>query len=254
MRVSNVQICLLVPILLIGALFAAPSAKADKPTLAFVASSLTDVLEAVAKRYSDENSDAEIKLSFAGSGQLARQIDAGAPADILITAHREWLDWALLRDLLQEDSVREVAGNRLVVAVRREVENWANVEAMLTTGRFAMADPDSVPAGLYGRNALKALGWWEQARHHAAFSESARITLLRLVRGEVQAAIVFESDLRQFSELRSVRVFREEETGPIRYHAALTKNARDAAAPFLEFLASKKALAIFSEQGFTLPD
>ncbi|MFD0915309.1 molybdate ABC transporter substrate-binding protein [Pseudahrensia aquimaris] len=229
----------------------AASAQASDRILVFAASSLTDVMKDLAKAFEQESSVA-VTLSFAGTGQLARQIEAGAPADLVVTADEEWMNWLAQRQLVNVTSVLPIAGNRLIVAVRGETENWANVPALLTRSRFAMAEPESVPAGRYAREALMSLGLWNKAKSNAVFGENVRLALRRLELGEVEAAIVYASDLNLAKNVREAMAFRPELHSPIQYKAGLVaRNERaDGAAAFLRFVKSPKAGKVFRDAGF----
>ncbi len=193
--------------------------------LVFVPASMTDVMHALAEVHEKAGGD-EVVLSMASTSQLARQLDAGAPADVFLTADEQWMDWALQRDLVSPDTITTFAGNTLVVAVRREVENWADVDAMLTSERFAMAEEEAVPAGRYAKEVLVTRGLWEQAQHRAVRAENVRTTLRLVARGEVDAAIVYRTDVNVEPETRVAFTFPQSDHAPIRYFASLTAGCR----------------------------
>ncbi|MEP1209629.1 MAG: molybdate ABC transporter substrate-binding protein [Rhizobiaceae bacterium] len=229
------------------------SAWARDSILVFAPASMTDVLNDAAGEY-ESQSQTSVVLSFAGTQQLARQLDAGAPADIYITADRDWMDWSISRDLIVADNVFALAGNRLVVAVRNEVENWADLEALLTQNRFAMAEPDTVPAGRYARQALQQKGVWEMARRQAVFGDNVRTTLRRLARGEVTSAIVYGTDAAIEPRVRPFFVFPPKAHDQIIYWAAVTgKNPSAQALGFVSFLKGADAGRVFAKSGFVPP-
>ena len=224
-----------------------------KPVLAsdllvFAPSSMTEVLNRVLEQYQQATGNG-VKVSVAGTGQLARQIEAGAPANIFISADRTWIDYLQQRKLLIGEP-HDLATTRLVVAVRRETENWVDVKTLLTQSRFAMADPATVPAGRYARQALDKLGWWEEARSRAIYGENVRVTLRRLALGEVEAAIVYASDLEVEPNARAALVFAGGAHEPIIYVAAQVSPAAPGSAQFLEYLTGPKALGILERFGF----
>ena len=148
----------------------------------------------------------------------------------------------------------DLAGNRLVVAVRNEVENWADLEALLTDNRFAMAEPDTVPAGRYARQALQNRGIWEQASRQAVFGDNVRTTLRRLARGEVTSAIVYGTDAAIEPRVRPFFVFPSAAHDKITYWAAATGQAPSAQAlEFVSFLKGADAGRVFAESGFVPP-
>ncbi len=229
------------------------AAQARDTVLVFAPSSMTDVLNDAAELF-ERQSGAKVVLSFAGTQQLARQLDAGAPADIYITADRDWMDWAISRDLIVVDRVFPLAGNRLVVAVRNEVENWVDLNALLTENRFAMAEPDTVPAGRYARQALQNRGIWKAAARQAVFGDNVRTTLRRLARGEVSSAIVYGTDAAIEPRVRSLFVFPNEAHDKIIYWAAATgREPRTQALNFVSFLKNTDAGQVFAKSGFVPP-
>lgn len=226
---------------------------AHERLLVFAAASLTETLSAIAKAF-ETFTGTPVVISYAGTQQLARQLDAGAPASVFISADKVWLDWARERGLLAEQPATIFASNRLVLAVRNEVENWADAESLLTRSRFAMADPEAVPAGRYARQALVSKGWWEKAQPNAVFGENVRVTLKRVSLGEVSGAIVYATDAVIDANVRAVYTFDAESHDPIRYYAAATRTASKEAAVFLNFLETDEARAILKDAGFGQAD
>lgn len=160
---------------------------ADPPqTVVFAAASTTDVVEAVVARHPDADG---IAVSIAASSVLAQQIAAGAPADIFVSADRQWVDW------LSEQGVR--INHRHIVATGRLVvvgPPGSDQEAPFQ-GRVAIADPSHVPAGHYARRALDALGQWTTVKPKAVFVADVRAALAAVQTGAADRAIVFASDI-----------------------------------------------------------
>jgi len=229
-------------------LMAGPVWAADR-ILIFAPSSMTEVIDKITSEFAKSH-DVKPNVSVAGTAQLARQLEAGAPADIFISADKIWMDWLNSRKLIERASQTPIVANRLVVAVRREIENWADVEAMLKTDRFAMAEPSSVPAGRYAKQALVSAGIWQQVKGNAVFGENVRVTLRRVALGEVAAALVYASDVHAEPRTRIGLMFKADSHDAIVYQAAMTKNARDNASDFLDFLISPFARKVFAEAGF----
>ena len=225
-----------------------PAHSADR-LVVFAPSSMVDVMRDLEQAY--EAPERDVSVSIAGTGQLARQIASGAAADIIMTADDRWMDWLVDRNDVQAKSVIAFAGNRLVVAVRRETENWADWQSMIRSNRFAMANPDTVPAGRYGKAALESLGLWDAARENGVFGDNVRVTLQQLIRGEVEAALIYESDLAASADIRALYTFTPEQSGPIRYLAATVGQGGESAEEWLNFLMSNTAQQILAEHGFT---
>src|SRR5450432_2244221 len=129
---------------------------AATPLVVFAAASLTDALDALDSAFTAQT-HIQVKVSYAASSALAKQIEAGAPADVFLSADHEWMDYLEQRKLLRTGTRRDVLGNELVLiapadsAVRLKIAPGFALAQALGAGRLASADPDSVPAGLYGR-------------------------------------------------------------------------------------------------------
>lgn len=221
------------------------SAVAQERITVFAAASLKDAMDRAIPAFKAQ-SGMDAVVSLAASSVLARQVDAGAPAGIFISADMEWMDWLAERGRIDQKSRRVVAGNNLVIAAK---EAGSGEPAALLEDRFAMGDPNHVPAGRYAEAALSSLGLWEKVREHAVFGENVRVALELARRGEVGAAIVYGSDQKAAGDLVRAYIFPKESHPPIVYPAAATSAAPEALA-FLDFLTSEAGQAIFEELGF----
>ena len=204
-----------------------------------------EALEEIGRLF-EQNCECELLFSFAATLTLARQIDAGAKADVFISANQAWADWLEIRQRIKTGSRRVIAGNRLVIASAR---GHAFGLGILLEGRFSMADPISVPGGIYAREALESLGVWEQYRKNAVFSENVRVALSSVRRGDLVSGIVYQSDLKLTQELQTQYVFPESSHTPIQYVAVRT-TGHLLGEQFLMFLESDEAQAIFKSFGF----
>lgn len=216
----------------------------------FAAASMREAMEQAAAAFEAE-SGVETVVSLAASSVLARQIAAGAPADIFISANLAWTDWLEERGFIRAESRRNVAGNDLVIAAGGPMPRIADAGVLLGRGRFAMGDPGHVPAGAYAKAALESLGLWEALKGRAVFGENARVALELARRGEVTAAIVYGSDQKAVEgDLARLYTFPPDSHPPIVYPAAATGNAAPAADAFLAFLSGPQGQAIFRGLGF----
>lgn len=223
----------------------------DGPTV-FAAASLREVLEDIAGGF-QQAGGTKVRLVFAASSVLARQIDSGAPADIYVSADEDWIEWLADRDAINEKDRRVVARNSLVVGFAEGVQPPQKLDAMLTIDRFAMGDPNHVPAGRYAVSALKKFQIWKIVRSNAVFGENVRVALEFLRRGEVSAAIVYASDLTAVPELVKAYVFPDDSHKPIRYVAVQVANGERGAVEFLEFMSGERGKALFAKYGFRPP-
>lgn len=262
MTVLPHRACCLASFIVTALLFAPLGAWAgtpeEQPLRVFAAASLTEVLQQLASDYVATGAKAP-RLTFAASSQLARQIEAGAPADIFVSADQEWMDYLAARDLIQAGTRRDIAGNTLVLiapvdsTIALRLVPGADIARALAGGRLATGDPDSVPAGRYARGALMSLGAWPAVADHLARAESVRVALAYVARAEAPLGIVYATDARTEPRVRIVDSFPENSHLPIRYAAALLRQAPPATGAFLEFLEGEVARRRFRERGFVPP-
>ena len=225
--------------------------------LVFAAASLREVLQEVAADWAARGG-APVRFAFAGTQALARQLDQGAPAELFLSADERWMAWARERGLVRPDSIVPLLGNRLALvapagpAPGLRLAPGLDLGGVLgATGRLAIAEVSSVPAGRYGKHALESLGAWEGVRTRLAMTENVRAALALAARGEVPLAVVYESDARREPRVRVVGVFPEGSHPPIRYPMALAGSAPSAQArAFHAHLRTAAAARIFAAHGF----
>jgi len=227
---------------------------ANSTITVFAASSATEVLTDLAKRF-EANHPVKIRLSFASSSVLARQIEQEAPCDIFLSADQKWMDYVAEKHKIQADSRRDIVGNRLLIVAPANTKLAVTFEknfdfAGAFTGRIAMGDPDHVPAGLYAREALQNLGWWNSLTNRLAPAENVRAALKLVELGEVDAGIVYYSDAKSSAKVSVAGQFPESTHSAIRYPAALCVKASPVAKAFLEYMASKEAAPVWVGAGF----
>jgi molybdate transport system substrate-binding protein len=223
----------------------------------FAAASLTEALDAIDAAFAAQ-AHIQVKASYAASSVLAKQIEAGAPADVFFSADHEWMDYLEQRKLLRTGTRRDVLGNDLVLIapadspVQLKIAPGFALARALGDGRLASADPDSVPAGIYGRAALIELGVWDSVQSRLARAENVRAALAYVARGEAPLGIVYATDAQVEKRVRVVDVFPADTHPAILYPAALTANAQPQAQKYLEFLSGTAAQEIFRRYGFRI--
>ncbi|MBO9574908.1 MAG: molybdate ABC transporter substrate-binding protein [Sphingobium sp.] len=239
-------------------LLAGPAMAQGKGPLVLAAASLQEALTAAADKWTAKG-HARPVISFAASSALARQVDAGAPADLFISADEEWMDYLAGKGLVVPASRADFLANSLVLvapagkAPRLAIgRNMPLVRTLGETGRLAMADPDAVPAGKYGKASLEALGVWSSVANRVARGENVRAALALVERGEAPLGIVYATDARASAKVRVVGTFPASSHPPIRYPLARLKSAtsKDTEA-FRRFLLSQEGRAIFLRFGFS---
>jgi molybdate transport system substrate-binding protein len=236
----------------------AADADAAVGPLVYAAASLTEVLQQIGADYARERG-AVVRLSFGSTATLARQIEAGARADLFVSADQHWMDYVERRGLIQRASRVDLLGNRLVLVAPADsrlaltVGRGMPIRAALgARGRLSLADPASVPAGRYARAALSSLGVWPEVEGRIVAAENVRMALLFVARGEAPLGVVYATDARAEPRVRVVGEFPSTAHPAILYPAALTSGARAAAAPFLQYLTGTSARARFAAAGFSI--
>ncbi len=251
--VRSPRILAVVALVAVVLIVAWPRARNDAPVTVFAAASLADALEGFARRNRDDGGR-PLRFSFAASSTLARQIDAGAGADIFVSASGEWIEHLLGRGRLNDEAVRRPVGNRLVLVARRGAPPLApaDIERRLgTQGRLAVGDPDHVPAGRYARQALERGGQWPRLEPRLARADNVRAALALVARGDAPLGIVYATDAAVAAGVEAVARFDEGLHDPIVYHFALVGDApTPAAREVFEALTGEAGLAALEEHGF----
>jgi molybdate transport system substrate-binding protein len=227
----------------------------QRQILVFAAASLTDALGEIASDY-QKSAHVRVQLSFAASSGLARQIEAGAGADLFFSADTDWMDYLAKRNLIQAATRRSLLGNTLVLiapvhsTITLKIAPHFPLAAALGERRLATGDPDSVPVGRYARSALQALGVWDQVATRIARAENVRVALAYVTHGEAPLGIVYGSDALVDHGVRVVDTFPADTHEPIVYPVALTRSAQASASGFLAYLSSPAAGQVFARYGF----
>ena len=219
--------------------------------LVFAAASLKGPLDQIAERHEG------VTVSYAGSGTLARQIIMGAPADVVLLANQAWMDEMRESGAVQTDTITDFASNALVVIGPAGSDALSlTADAVLDRldgGRMAVGLTNAVPAGIYARQSLEALGLWSDLSAHLAEVDSVRAALVLVSRGQAPLGIVYQSDLRASDRVALVASLPPETHQPIRYTAALTPTAGPKAAAFLDEVLSENGQRILAQAGFLPP-
>jgi molybdate transport system substrate-binding protein len=233
-------------------------AHAPPPVTVFAAASLKNALDDVIHTY-QAATGAEVKVSYAASSAIARQIEAGAPADVFISADADWMDELAKKNLIVAASRRDLLTNHLALIapadsiVKLPIRTGMPLASALgPDGRLALAGPD-VPAGRYGQAALESLGVWPSVKDRLARGENVRATLAFVARGETPLGVVYDTDAKIEPKVRIVGLFPDSSHPRIVYPAALVAGATGrGGANFLAFATSPKASSIFRRYGFVV--
>jgi molybdate transport system substrate-binding protein len=253
LRLAFITLCL-------SMLCGAPGARADEPVIVFAAASLKTALDAAAIAFHADGG-AEVKISYGGSLALARQIVAGAPADIFASADEQSMDEAVKGAVIKTESRVDLLSNQLVVVAPKQ----SSVDALPLTpeaftqaigsGHLATGEVNTVPVGRYAKEALRNLGLWTVVEPHLAMTDNVRAALAFVARGEAPLGIVYATDAAADATVKIVATFPEASHAPIVYPFALTASSHnESATKFLVWLKSSPGRMIFDRQGFKVLD
>ena len=222
----------------------------------YAAASLRDALDELAREYERQGRGKAV-VSYAGSPTLARQIEKGAPADIFISADTDWMDYLAKLGRIRIETRVDLLSNRLVLVAPADsqaklaIDRGFPLAALLDDRRLAMADPESVPAGKYGRAALEALGVWSEVAPKVARAENVRAALALVARREAPFGVVYRTDAMAEPRVRVVGEFSRSLHPDIVYPAAIVAGTRSKIAyEYLRYLRSHAALAVWLRHGF----
>jgi molybdate transport system substrate-binding protein len=244
--------------LAVAAMTAVGAAAPREPTFS-VAVSLKDAVEELGRRFMQAHAGVALRYNFGSSGELQKQIEAGAPIDLFLSAAERHMDELARRGLVVAASRRVFARNVLVAVKPLDSGlDLASPADLLDARvrRVVVGNPKTVPAGQYAEQSLRALGIWERLGPRLVFAENVRQALEYVARGEVDAGFVYASDLAARPG-RVKETFRpgEDTYQPITYPAAVVAGAREPALAeaFIRLLLSAEGQAVLARSGFAPP-
>jgi len=242
--------------LLLAGLLAAPLRAADLTV--YAAASLGGVLEEIGQAW-QATTGGELTLVLAGSSAIARQIEAGAPADLVILANPDWMDVLEAAGEIDSDSRADLLSNRLVLIggwQERDALDLSDPDALLERlgrGRFALALTEAVPAGIYARAALETLGLWDTIAPRLVEADNVRAAMALVSLRAAQLGIVYATDAEAEPRVAVLAEIPADSHPPIVYPAALRMGGdAEAGAALIDFLNSPVSRAVFASHGFGL--
>ena len=232
-------------------------AAAQERVLVFAAASLKNALDEVDAAFTAKTGIAVV-ASYAASPALIKQIEAGAPADVFVSADLDWMDYGAQKKLIKDDTRFNLLGNRLVLIAHKDskyrevvIEPHFDLAGLAGDSRIATGDVRAVPAGRYAKAALEALGEWAKVESKLAMTENVRAALALVARRETALGIVYETDARVEPKVKIIARFPEIWHRPILYPVALTATAKPEARRYLDFLRTATAQVLFERHGFS---
>ncbi|HXF79990.1 MAG TPA: molybdate ABC transporter substrate-binding protein [Usitatibacter sp.] len=235
-------------------LAAAPFARAETITV-FAAASLRESLDAAAKPFEAATGN-KVVVSYAASNALARQIEAGAPATLFVSADLDWVDYVDKRGLTVPGTRVNLLGNDLVLVAPAastasvKIAPGFDIARALGDGRLALANPDAVPAGKYAKAALASLGAWASVERRVAPAENVRAALALVSRNEAPLGIVYRTDAMADKGVRIVDAFPAGSFPAIVYPMVELKGSTPATHALAAYLASPATRPVWEHYGF----
>lgn len=228
------------------------------PLTVFAAASLKESMDEAAAAY-EKSTGQPVRVSYAASSALARQIEQGAPADVFLSADLDWMDYLQQRKLIDPKSRRSLLSNTLALIApatgnTTPIALHPGVDLLPRLGkdgRLALALTSSVPAGKYAKDAFTSLGIWKTLAPRVAEAENVRAALMLVARSEAPLGVVYGSDARAEPGVRVVATFPENTHPPVVYPVArIAASKHPQALAFTQWLGTLPATNIFRRHGF----
>jgi molybdate transport system substrate-binding protein len=238
-------------------LAAAPARAQDTTITVFGAASMKNALDDINAAFT-KMTGIKVAASLAASSALAKQIEAGGPADVFASANLDWMDYLDKKNLIKKDTRTNLLGNKLVLVAPKDskannvhIKRGFNLARLAGDGRIATGDVKAVPVGKYAKAVLENLGSWQAAESKFAMAENVRAALMLVARGEAVLGIVYETDAQVEPGVQIVGYFPQDSYPLVTYPVALTASAKPEAARYLDYLRSNAAKAVFEKYGFS---
>ncbi len=222
------------------------------------AASAADVIETIAKQFEAKHPQVDVRINAGSSSTLARQIEAGVPCDVYLSANQQWVDRLEAASMIDAGTRVDLLGNRLVLIAHHDDDAAVEIAAgeaginWLSDERLAIGDPAHVPGGRYARQAMEALAWWAVLEPLIVPCMDVRSALQFVASQQARFGIVYATDARISKRVRVVAVFDESLHEPIVYPAVLTPRAPDEAAQLFAYFQGEAAADVFRDAGFVV--
>ncbi len=231
-------------------------AASARPLMVFAAASLSDALREIGANYAAQTGE-KVLFNFAASSLLARQIEAGAPADLFFSADEAKMDWVAKAGLILKGTRKSLLSNTLVVVVPSNSRLKLDSPKALAdpaVKRVALADPEAVPAGVYARDYLKKIGIWEAMKPKVVPAENVRAALAAVASGNVEAGMVYRTDAAVSKRVRVACEIPASQGPRISYPMAILNDTKSPASArrFAACLESAAARRVFKRCGFVV--
>lgn len=212
--------------------------------------SLKDALETLKKMYVAKNPNTEIVYNFGSSGLLQKQIEEGAPVDLFISAGKKQMDELAAEGLIVPSTRSNLVSNVMVLIVSREkkdtIRSFGDLPAKAQS--FSIGEPDTVPAGKYGKQTLESMKLWDKMEKRIVFANNVRQVMAYVDSGNVDAGLVYKSDTVAMKSGVVAAEAPAQSHAPIEYPMARVKSSKNPAAvdKFVQFLKTQSASQVFA--------
>jgi molybdate transport system substrate-binding protein len=221
------------------------------------AASLTNALQRVAQDFSATHPQTTVRFNWGGSGTLARQIEAGAPVDLFVSASDKVMDSLQTSSLIDPASRSVLVHNQLVLIVPAQSETKIHDFTDLAEAKkISIGDPRFVPAGMYATEVFQFYDLTQQVQAHLILASHVRQVLTYVAEQDVEAGLVYKTDALEMADKVRIAAYAPEDSHlPIVYPAAIVKASqhKQLAQEFLNYLNTREAKVIFAHYGFQTP-
>lgn len=240
---------------IIALLFCTQPSFSVERLLVYAAGSTSNAVTEIINLYNHQNPAIQVKVSFASSSTLAKQIEAGAPAQIYISANPKWMDYLQQRELIKNESRADILRNKLVLITPKDRSFEVDINkkyglAEKLNGKLCLGAPNHVPVGIYAKQTLTSLDWWDILKPSVVSTNDVRAALTLVETGECAAGIVYFTDANSSTKIDLITEFPANSHDPIVYPVAALASAPDSAHTFINYLQSAQAKNIFEKYGF----
>jgi len=248
-----------ITILLFGfsLLMAAQAVFSSETLLLYAAASTYNPISEIIGQFNNLQKEIKVKASFASSSTLAKQIQAGAPAHLFISANPKWMDFLERQNLIAPGSRTNLLRNKIVLISPASKPLTVKMEKQYDfagqfDGKLCMGDPDHVPAGIYAKQGLSFFNWWDDIKPKVVGTKDVRAALTLVERGECSAGIVYTTDASASQKVKIIAEFPSKSHDPVVYPIARLTNSPDSTATFITFVKTPISQKIFEQYGFTM--
>jgi len=246
----------LVCVVLLGVALASPAPGAAPPTLTvFAAADLAFAFRELVPRF-EQAAGVKVIVVLGSTGNLAKQVEHGAPADVFFAANQTFIDELLAKGVLIEETRTLYAQGRIVLATARVAGPKLTALSQLLeprVRRVAIANPAHAPYGRAAEEALRASGVWDAVKPKLVYGENIRHALQFVESGAAEAGIVALS-VANVPAIEWVAIDAALHARLDQAVAVVRRSARpELGVAFIQFVNGPEGRAVMKRYGFLLP-